>query len=276
MMVPCGCLFFVSIGDMLLNQFGGHGKSIDLLSRPASSVSLHRGYLRSKPVYEKTMIMTPSISFNPGQAISRAAEIGLKLKLRKQSEVKVEIAGGISELAQGRLRGANVFGTDWMSPGMLTCRTISCTVGPASIDLNKLARGAIELTHPVSGQCAVDLTAADFANFLCHPKVAAAAAASQPPLGAPFRFLRQARIDPAAVLLAVAWRGGTARMALSQRADGRAAVRPLASAGEDREALDALATALAAFFDALVSRPLFLFLAVRQKSIFSPTPAPSP
>ena len=204
------------------------------------------------------MIMTPPRSLQPTNAISKAAEFGLKLKLRKYSQVKFDIAGGVSELLQGRILGANLTGIDWMSPGMLTCRSINCVVGPASIDLNRLARGTIVLVRPVSGQCQVHLTAGDFANFLCHPKVSAAAAAAAPPLGHGFRFLRQCRVDESEVLFAVTWRNRTERLALSQGTGGRAAVRPLAAAaaadppGGQEDALAALAGALAAFFDALV------------------------
>jgi hypothetical protein len=202
------------------------------------------------------MIMSPPLLFEPEKAISSVAELGLKLKLRKHSQVKVSISGGPSELLQGQILGVNVTGKDWMSPGMLTCRTINCAVGTARIDLGRLARGAIELTQPVRGTCSVDLTAADFANFLSHPKVAAAAAAAPPPLAGAFRFARQCRVDPAAVLFAGTWRGATVRMALAQGPGRRAAVRLLPTGGgTDPAPPEELAAALAAFFDSLVQPP---------------------
>ena len=118
-----------------------------------------------------SMAFDPLALFDPAKTISSAAEIGLKLKLRRHDQVKVIVSGSTAELIQGKILGACVSGRGWMSPMMLTCRYINCIVGSVQIDTSKLARGEIVLAAPVKGRCFVDFTADDFANFLCHPKV---------------------------------------------------------------------------------------------------------
>jgi len=177
----------------------------------------------------------------PADLLSRAAEVGLKLKMRSFGDVAVSVDSAPAELFAGKVKGVTVVGSNWASPKDLTCRELRCEVGATAIDLPRLVqRQEISMLEAGRGSATITFSSKDWANFLVHPLVTAVTpqlSTAMPQLSsasasAPFIFLRQGRIEAGEqrALFAGTFQGRTLRFALRQRKDGPGAlVRPLRS-----------------------------------------------
>ena len=85
-----------------------------------------------------------------GQVISRLAETALKIRLTKQSGVKVHVDAEPSQLITGSVPYVKVLGRGWASPtGKLTCRRIEASVKDCKLDFKSvLTRQKLVLNKP--------------------------------------------------------------------------------------------------------------------------------
>jgi len=106
-----------------------------------------------------------------GSVISTLAEVALKLRLSKNSGVKVLVKAEPTELLTGRVPYVKVVGRKWASPtGRLTCQKIEATVSDCSLDFaSVVSRRKLVLTDPAKGTAMVALNTEDFGSFLTHP-----------------------------------------------------------------------------------------------------------
>jgi hypothetical protein len=186
----------------------------------------------------------------PGEVLSRVAEVGLKLKLARHRGVAIDVTASPGKILAGGVEGVKVSGAEWASPGRLTCKSLDVSVGETVVDLPKLLTPfspQIVMKVPAKGRAEIVFNAQDWGNFLVHPLVGRATL----PLGE-FRFSRLgAAVDAERQCASFAgtWRGAEVRMELSQAPGGEVQVREAAPGAADPEG--ELGRALAEWFATL-------------------------
>ena len=111
-----------------------------------------------------------------GDLLSGAASFALRSYLVECGSVDVAVDANAATLLAGTVSRVDITGTNWRSRKELTCRSLRMSVGEAALDPGALvAERLIKLRRPSHGDAEIVFTAADFANFLAHPLVTAAA-----------------------------------------------------------------------------------------------------
>ena len=111
-----------------------------------------------------------------GDLLSGAASFALRSYLVECGSVDVAVDANAATLLAGTVSRVDITGTNWRSRRELTCRSLRMSVGEAALDPGALvADGVIKLRRPSRGDAEIVFTDADFANFLAHPLVTAAA-----------------------------------------------------------------------------------------------------
>ena len=111
-----------------------------------------------------------------GDLLSGAASFALRSYLVECGSVDVAVDANAATLLAGVVSRVDITGTNWRSRRELTCRSLRMSVGEAALDPGALvADGVIKLRRPSRGDAEIVFTDADFANFLAHPLVTAAA-----------------------------------------------------------------------------------------------------
>lgn len=111
-----------------------------------------------------------------GDLLSGAASFALRSYLVECGSVDVAVDANAATLLAGTVSRVDITGTNWRSRKELTCRSLRMSVGEAALDPGALvAERLIKLRRPSRGDAEIVFTAADFANFLAHPLVTAAA-----------------------------------------------------------------------------------------------------
>ena len=111
-----------------------------------------------------------------GDLLSGAASFALRSYLVECGSVDVAVDANAGTLLAGTVSRVDITGTNWRSRKDLTCRSLRMSVGEAVLDPNALvAERLIKLRRPSRGDAEIVFTDADFANFLAHPLVTAAA-----------------------------------------------------------------------------------------------------
>ena len=111
-----------------------------------------------------------------GDLLSGAASFALRSYLVECGSVDVAVDANAATLLAGMVSRVDITGTNWRSRKELTCRSLRMSVGEAALDPGTLvAERLIKLRRPSRGDAEIVFTAEDFANFLAHPLVTAAA-----------------------------------------------------------------------------------------------------
>ena len=111
-----------------------------------------------------------------GDLLSGAASFALRSYLVECGSVDVAVDANAGTLLAGTVSRVDITGTNWRSRKDLTCRSLRMSVGEAVLDPGALvAERLIKLRRPSRGDAEIVFTDADFANFLAHPLVIAAA-----------------------------------------------------------------------------------------------------
>lgn len=111
-----------------------------------------------------------------GDLLSGAASFALRSYLVECGSVDVAVDANAGTLLAGTVSRVDITGTNWRSRKDLTCRSLRMSVGEAVLDPGALvAERLIKLRRPSRGDAEIVFTDADFANFLAHPLVTAAA-----------------------------------------------------------------------------------------------------
>ena len=131
---------------------------------------------------------------DPGDLLSGAASFALRSYLVECGSVDVAVDANAATLLAGVVSRVDITGTNWRSRKELTCRSLRMSVGEAALDPGALvAERLIKLRRPSRGDAEIVFTAEDFANFLAHPLVTAAAQErGATASGEPMRFARDA------------------------------------------------------------------------------------
>ena len=129
-----------------------------------------------------------------GDLLSGAASFALRSYLVECGSVDVAVDANAATLLAGVVSRVDITGTNWRSRKELTCRSLRMSVGEAALDPGALvAERLIKLRRPSRGDAEIVFTAEDFANFLAHPLVTAAAQErGATASGEPMRFARDA------------------------------------------------------------------------------------
>lgn len=111
-----------------------------------------------------------------GDLLSGAASFALRSYLVECGSVDVAVDANAATLLAGTVSRVDITGTNWRSRKELTCRSLRMSVGEAVLDPGALvAERVIKLQRPSRGDAEIVFTDSDFANFLAHPLVTAAA-----------------------------------------------------------------------------------------------------
>mmetsp|Transcript_13088 Transcript_13088/g.18525 ORF Transcript_13088/g.18525 Transcript_13088/m.18525 type:complete len:290 (+) Transcript_13088:269-1138(+) len=129
--------------------------------------------LRKRNTFGIPMPVPPPLGNNgvTGGLISNLAVVALKLRLAKESGVKVDVTASSSDvLLRGKVGPVTVTGRGWESGLGLSCRAIEATVNTCDIDMGRIVTDQkIRLTTPAMGNAMVALNSVDFGNFITHP-----------------------------------------------------------------------------------------------------------
>jgi hypothetical protein len=173
-----GTLFIHSPSRMASAAAPAAGVSPGPASRRARSRALSAS---SSPRGGRDVSSRAVASFFPfappsGDLLSGAASFALRSYLVECGSVDVAVDANAGTLLAGTVSRVDITGTNWRSRKDLTCRSLRMSVGEAVLDPGALvAERLIKLRRPSRGDAEIVFTDADFANFLAHPLVTAAA-----------------------------------------------------------------------------------------------------
>mmetsp|Transcript_22691 Transcript_22691/g.36558 ORF Transcript_22691/g.36558 Transcript_22691/m.36558 type:complete len:145 (+) Transcript_22691:194-628(+) len=124
-----------------------------------------------------------------------------------------------SFIESGECEGAVVKGSDWESPGGLTCRQLRLSVGEVLLDVPALlASSSIKLVKNPTGSAEFSFSEKDFGAFLSHPLMRRALLKRGLVL---LEFDKDSvRYTPERIILDARWRGLPAPMTLGMSCIG--------------------------------------------------------
>ncbi|MEC4894725.1 MAG: DUF2993 domain-containing protein [Oscillatoria sp. PMC 1051.18] len=102
----------------------------------------------------------------PEEALSKAAEIGVKSQLEEAEKVDIDIDSNPVKLVQGKVDSVEMRGEGLITPQNLRLEEILLKTDHVAIDLLNIALGKVELTHPADARARITLTAADLNRVL--------------------------------------------------------------------------------------------------------------
>eukprot|EP00466_Bigelowiella_natans_P013117 jgi/Bigna1/72565/fgenesh1_pg.20_\ len=153
-----------------------------------------------------------------GRFIEALLTLILKSRIVK-GEVTTEVSTSTTGILRGECEGAVVKGSDWESPGGLTCRQLRLTVGEVLLDVPALlASSSIKLVKNPTGSAEFSFSEKDFGAFLSHPLMRRALLKRGLVL---LEFDKDSvRYTPERIILDARWRGLPAPMTLGMSCIG--------------------------------------------------------
>lgn len=265
--------------------------SASQLKSSSSTSSSRSSSIFSDPFATAASALAGNFNLSSG-LISQLAVLALKVRLADHQSVDCDVTARPTDLLHGRVGPVTVQGRGWQSGLGLTCRAIEAVVDSCELDTRRvLTDRKLVLTTPARGTATIALNAADFANFITHPRM-------KPPTlplekvgstsigdASDIRFLKEGtHIDPATGTVAFFAEYANQRWkCLLKRGDPRknqsnavvTVLMPSSLAKDDhdnvwREAGQQLSKALGNFFNEMVFELDGTFLSFRDMKVTGP------
>ncbi|MEC4984274.1 MAG: DUF2993 domain-containing protein [Oscillatoria sp. PMC 1068.18] len=100
------------------------------------------------------------------EALSKAAEIGVKSQLEKADKVDIDIDTDPLKLVQGEVNSVEMRGEGLITAQNLRLEEVLLKTDQIAINLLNVALGKVELTHPANAKARITLTTADINRVL--------------------------------------------------------------------------------------------------------------
>jgi len=153
-----------------------------------------------------------------GRFVEALLALILKSRIVK-GEVTTEVSTSTTGILRGECEGAVVKGSDWESPGGLTCRQLRLSVGEVILDVPALlTSSSIKLVKHPTGSAEFSFSEKDFGAFLSHSLMRRALLRRGLVL---LEFDKDSvRYTPERIILDAQWRGLSAPITLGMRCTG--------------------------------------------------------